>query len=86
VEHFSNPSDLVVIPFVGSGAECVAAIEGGRRFIGAEINRAYLEIARSRIAEASAHLFQKAPEKAVGQGVSSKSFPILPNHGDPVVI
>jgi DNA modification methylase len=66
VEHFSNPGDLVVVPFVGSGSECVAAIELGRRFVGSEINRAYLEIARSRIARASTKLFQESPKQAGG--------------------
>jgi DNA modification methylase len=56
VEHFSNPGELVVVPFVGSGSECVAAIECGRRFIGAEINPAYVEIARNRVTAASAKL------------------------------
>lgn len=49
VEHFSNPGDLVVVPFVGSGSECVAALEAGRRFVGAEINPNYVKIARERI-------------------------------------
>ena len=56
VEHFSNPGELVVIPFVGSGSECVAAVECVRRFVGAEMNPAYVEIARSRIASASVRL------------------------------
>ena len=54
--HFSNPGDLVVVPFVGSGSECVAAIETGRRFIGSEINRNYVAVAKSRIAAASPEL------------------------------
>ena len=66
VEHFSNPGDLVVVPFVGSGSECVAAIQTGRRFIGAEINPAYVEIARSRVNAALAQLLQ-----VVAQEVSS---------------
>jgi site-specific DNA-methyltransferase (adenine-specific) len=49
VRHFSNPGDLVLIPFVGSGSECVAAAENGRNFIGAEINHSYVEIARNRL-------------------------------------
>jgi len=65
VEHFSNEGDLVVVPFVGSGSECVAAIETGRRFVGAEINPAYVAIARSRIAD-SAKLFQVPAEKVGG--------------------
>jgi len=54
VAHFSNPGDLVVVPFVGSGSECVAAVMCGRQFIGAEINPAYSAIAHSRIRAASA--------------------------------
>lgn len=56
VEHFSNDGEMVVVPFVGSGSECVAAIECGRRFVGTEINAAYVDIARARISEASAQL------------------------------
>lgn len=52
VEHFSDPGDLVVVPFVGSGSECVAAVESNRCFLGSEINSAYVKIARKRIAEA----------------------------------
>jgi DNA modification methylase len=51
VKHFSNQGDMVVIPFVGSGSECVAAIEEERRFVGVEINPEFFEIARSRILE-----------------------------------
>lgn len=49
VKHFSNEGDLVVVPFVGSGSECVAAVECGRQFIGAEINPTYAEMAQRRI-------------------------------------
>jgi site-specific DNA-methyltransferase (adenine-specific)/adenine-specific DNA-methyltransferase len=64
VEHFSNPGDLVVVPFVGSGSECVAAVETGRRFIGAEINPKYVEIARERLS--SPELRQHLAKKAAG--------------------
>jgi DNA modification methylase len=49
VKHFSNPGDMVVVPFVGSGSECVAAKELGRRFIGSEINGEYIRIANDRL-------------------------------------
>jgi len=62
VEHFSNLGEIVVVPFVGSGSECVAAMECGRRFVGVEINPAYVDIARSRIASASSQLFKVATE------------------------
>ena len=49
ISHFSNPGDLVVIPFVGSGTECVAAAMLGRQFVGAELNPQYVEIAEVRL-------------------------------------
>jgi len=30
VQHFSNPGELVFVPFVGSGSECVAAVVSSR--------------------------------------------------------
>ncbi len=62
VEHFSNAGEMVVVPFVGSGSECVAAAECGRRFLGAEVNAAYVEIARARIAATSRQLFKVTAE------------------------
>ena len=56
VQHFSDPGDMVLIPFVGSGSECVAAIQCDRRFIGAELNAEYVDIAKARIADASHNL------------------------------
>lgn len=44
---------IVFDPFMGSGTTGVAAIQGGRRFVGIEKNHAYFEIAQKRIAEAA---------------------------------
>lgn len=49
INHFSNPDNLVIIPFAGSGSECLAALMGGRKFIGFEINPKYVEIASKRL-------------------------------------
>jgi site-specific DNA-methyltransferase (adenine-specific) len=54
------------VPFVGSGSECVAAIEAGRRYVGVEINPAYVTIARSRVKHASPKLFQVSAQKVGG--------------------
>jgi site-specific DNA-methyltransferase (adenine-specific)/adenine-specific DNA-methyltransferase len=51
VVHFSNPGDLVIVPFAGSGSECLAAVMAGRRFIGFELNEEYISIANGRISE-----------------------------------
>ena len=51
VKHFSNEGDLVVIPFAGSGSECVACAELRRNFIGFEINDKYMEIIFERLSK-----------------------------------
>ena len=51
VRHFSNEGDLVVVPFVGSGTECIAARMNDRNYVGAEINPEYVELARRRLKE-----------------------------------
>jgi DNA modification methylase len=52
VKHFSNPGELVFVPFVGSGSECVAAVQLGRAYLGAEVNEKYVKIARQRLSKA----------------------------------
>lgn len=49
VKHFSNEGDLVVVPFAGSGSECVAAKINNRDFIGFEINDKYIPIIEARL-------------------------------------
>lgn len=49
IKHFSNENDLVLVPFAGSGSECVAAKELGRNFLGFEINEKYKKIADNRL-------------------------------------
>lgn len=53
VRHFSNEGDLVLVPFAGSGTECLAAMENERRFIGFELNEEYVEIANKRLRQTS---------------------------------
>ena len=39
----------MIVPFVGSGTECLAAFMEGRKFLGYEINPDYIAIANDRI-------------------------------------
>lgn len=45
-------TDIVVDPFMGSGTTGVAAVSAGRQFVGAEIDRAYFDLACERIEQA----------------------------------
>jgi site-specific DNA-methyltransferase (adenine-specific) len=45
----SNPGDLVVDPFTGSGTTGVVCADSGRRFVGIELREQFAAIARSRI-------------------------------------
>ncbi len=49
----SSPGDLVLDPFAGSGTTGVAATRAGRRFLGVEMDPAYLSLASRRIAGAT---------------------------------
>jgi DNA modification methylase len=49
VQHFSNEGDLIVVPFVGSGTECVSAFANNRNYWGTDINKDYVDLAEKRI-------------------------------------
>ena len=46
----SNPGDLVIDPFLGGGTTALAALEEGRRFAGCDLDPAYVEASKKRIA------------------------------------
>lgn len=48
---FTQPGDLVLDPFVGSGTTVLAALQLGRSYIGIDISPDYVEIARARVDE-----------------------------------
>ena len=50
IEKHSNPEDLILDCFAGSGTTAVACIETNRNFIGCEISKDYYEKAQARIA------------------------------------
>lgn len=51
IQHFSNEGDLVLIPFCGSGSECVSAVKNKRNFVSFEINKEYITVANNRLQE-----------------------------------
>jgi len=51
VEVSSNPGDLVLDPFSGSGTTCVVAARLGRRYLGFDISEQYVTESTKRIAD-----------------------------------
>lgn len=49
IKASSNENDIVLIPFAGSGSECIACFKLNRNFIGIEKNEKYYQIAKNRI-------------------------------------
>ena len=52
VQRFTEPGDLVVDPFLGSGTTALACLQLGRRFIGCDIDAGAVAIARRRVQDA----------------------------------
>lgn len=53
IKVFTQPGDLVLDPFVGSGTTAVAAKNLGRFYIGIDQKKEYIDLAKKRIAEES---------------------------------
>ncbi len=49
----SNPGDLVLDPFTGSGTSGAVALSCGRRFVGCELSPEYAAIAKARLEDAA---------------------------------
>jgi len=49
IEHVTQPGDIVLDPYLGSGTSCLAAKRSDRQYIGFEINPEYFKIAQDRL-------------------------------------
>lgn len=61
IELYTFLDDVVLDPFMGAGATAVAAVETGRRFVGYELEDAFISLTRRRVAEARAALEHAGP-------------------------
>lgn len=52
VERFTEPGELVVDPFLGSGTTAVACLRLGRQFVGCDTDAGAVAIARRRVQHA----------------------------------
>ena len=53
IKLLTNPDELVLDCFIGSGTTAIAAMNLSRRFIGIELDKGYAALGRQRILEAS---------------------------------
>ncbi len=51
IQLSARPDDLCVVPFAGSGSECVAARREGLHYIGFDTDETYVGIARARLSD-----------------------------------
>jgi site-specific DNA-methyltransferase (adenine-specific) len=51
IQLYTFKDDVVLDPFMGSGATALAAAQSGRSFIGYDIDPAYVALAQTRLAE-----------------------------------
>ena len=65
VEASTNPGDLVLDPFVGSGTTAAVCRKLGRWCIGIDANEEYVRIARERLANIQPQLWLEQPDEAV---------------------
>ena len=72
IRLYTYENDLVLDPFMGSGTSLVAAARLGRRFVGYDLDPAYVDIARGRVGDelagddASAAVDQQPPIEVDG--------------------
>lgn len=49
IQLYSYKGDVILDPFAGSGSFAIAALKSGRKFLGIDINKDYVELANERI-------------------------------------
>lgn len=76
VKHFSPSNGTIIVPFCGSGSECVAAYRLGRRFLATEINSYFKMIAEKRL---QAEGWSEKKETQGPNSPSGDNFTVFPS-------
>ncbi|MBC8509256.1 MAG: site-specific DNA-methyltransferase [Chloroflexi bacterium] len=59
IRLFTQPNDIILDPFVGSGTTAVAAKQLGRNYVGIDIDESYYEIAQQRVLQIQPRLLDE---------------------------
>lgn len=78
IKALTSPGELVLDPFMGSGSTGVAALVGGRRFVGAEIQTDYYNIAINRLKDAAEGKAKIREDKCVAEPNANTAVAKLP--------
>ena len=65
IELNTYKGDCVLDPFMGSGQTAIASLQTSRHYVGVDVDQSYVELARTRVSEASAQL-EEASTRAEG--------------------
>jgi site-specific DNA-methyltransferase (adenine-specific) len=61
ISLYTFENDLVLDPFMGSGTTLLAAARLGRRYVGYDMDPAYVDLARARVADGLAETTERPP-------------------------
>lgn len=67
IELFTQPEDVVLDPFIGSGTTAVAAKRLGRNYVGIDINERYCRMTEERLRQSQALLLESPETFQVGE-------------------
>ena len=63
IKLFTEPGDIVLDPFIGSGTTALAAIQLGRNYIGIDTKREFVDLSKERISDAQMYIPSIADEE-----------------------
>jgi len=79
IKALTTPGAMVLDPYVGSGSSAVAALLEGRNFIGCDIKRPYLSIAKRRLKKLETGTLEVRADAPPSEPNASQSVAQLPS-------